>query len=123
MWKAAHSAAVQSDETDLMYSMGLSIDSKGNVSDVLWDGPAFKAGLTPGMQIAAVDDKVFSPKVIEDAIRDAKDSRAAIRLLVKDLGHYQTLDVDYHGGLQYPHLERVKGTPDYLDQIAKPLKG
>ncbi|TAM94001.1 MAG: M61 family peptidase [Rhodanobacteraceae bacterium] len=122
MWKAAHSAAVRSDETDLMYSMGLSIDGKGNVSDVLWDGPAFKAGLTPGMQITAVDDKVFSPKVIEDAIKGAKDSSAAIRLLVKDLGHYQTLDVDYHGGLQYPHLERVKGAPDYLDQIARPLK-
>lgn len=123
MWKAAHSAAVQSDETDLMYSIGLSVDSKGNVSDVLWDGPAFKAGVTPGMQIAAVDGKVYSPKVIEDAIKDAKVSRAVIRLLVKDPGHYQTLDVDYHGGLQYPHLERVKDAQDYLDQIARPLKG
>jgi hypothetical protein len=25
--------------------------------------------------------------------------------------------VDYHGGPQYPHLERIAGTPDYLDQI------
>jgi hypothetical protein len=25
--------------------------------------------------------------------------------------------VDYHGGLQYPHLVRVPGTPDYLSQI------
>lgn len=25
--------------------------------------------------------------------------------------------VDYYGGLQYPHLVRVNGTPDYLDEI------
>jgi hypothetical protein len=25
--------------------------------------------------------------------------------------------VDYHEGLQYPHLVRVKGTPDYLSEI------
>ncbi len=30
-------------------------------------------------------------------------------------------DIDYHDGERYPVLERVDGTPDYLDDITKPL--
>ena len=29
--------------------------------------------------------------------------------------------IDYHDGERYPVLERVEGTPDYLDDITKPL--
>jgi len=25
--------------------------------------------------------------------------------------------LDYHGGLRYPHLERIQGQPDYLTPI------
>jgi hypothetical protein len=28
--------------------------------------------------------------------------------------------VDYHGGLRFPHLERVESQPDLLSDIAKP---
>jgi hypothetical protein len=31
------------------------------------------------------------------------------------------LALDYHDGLRYPHLERVEGTPDRLDDILKPM--
>lgn len=41
---------------------------------------------------------------------------------MKNLDYYRTYAVDYHGGLQYPHLQRVKTRPDYLDQIISPLK-
>lgn len=107
---------------DAMYSAGFSAGSQGNVRDVLWNGPAFKAGLTPGMQITAVDGKSFTPAALKSAIERARDSKAAIELLVKNVGQYETLDVDYDGGLRYPHLERLKGTPDYLDRIIVPLK-
>lgn len=122
MWKAAASAFEKFLGTNAMYSIGLSVGSKGNTIDVLWDGPAFKAGLIPGMTVAAVDGNAFTPDVLKNAIKDAKYSGAPIKLLVKNVTQYETLDVDYHGGLQFPHLERVKGTADYLDQIATPLK-
>jgi len=32
-------------------------------------------------------------------------------------GEYKTIPVDYHDGLQYPHLVRINGTADYLDEI------
>jgi len=30
------------------------------------------------------------------------------------------LRIDYHGGLRYPHLERITGAPDVLTAIAAP---
>ncbi|MGH8126438.1 MAG: M61 family metallopeptidase, partial [Rhodanobacteraceae bacterium] len=105
-----------------MYSAGFSAGSKGNVRDVLWNGPAFKAGLTPGMQIIAVDGKLFSSAALQAAIKRAHGSKASIKLLVKNVGQIETLNVDYHGGPRYPHLQRLKGTPDYLGQIVAPLK-
>jgi hypothetical protein len=38
-------------------------------------------------------------------------------VLLKYQGEYKTVAVDYHGGPQYPHLVRLEGTPDYLDEI------
>jgi len=30
--------------------------------------------------------------------------------------------VNYHGGLRYPHLERLPGTPALLDDLLAPRK-
>ncbi|MDA3915077.1 peptidase M61, partial [Oleiagrimonas sp.] len=103
--------------TDLTYSIGIRVNQKGQMRDVLWNSPAFKAGLAPAMTIVAVDGKDFSPDVLERAVTAAKTGKAPIKLLVKDFNEYRTLDIDYHGGLQYPHLERIKGRPDYLSQV------
>jgi len=46
----------------------------------------------------------------------------AITLLVRDGNHYRDIKIDYHGGLRYPHLERMAGTPDRLADILAPLK-
>lgn len=51
------------------------------------------------------------------AVRNAKHSSAPIQLLVKRGDHYEALAVSYHGGLRYPHLERVAGAPALLDAI------
>jgi hypothetical protein len=45
-----------------------------------------------------------------------------LKLLVKRGEEFQTVDVDYHGGLRYPKLDRVEGTPDRLDAILAPSK-
>jgi predicted metalloprotease with PDZ domain len=108
--------------TDLTYSLGIAVSSKGGMRDVLWNSPAFKAGLAPSMTIVAVNGKDFSAQVIKDAITAAKDDKAPIKLLVKDFNAYRTISVDYHGGLQYPSLVRIKGKPDYLSQVLAPLK-
>jgi predicted metalloprotease with PDZ domain len=118
--KAIKSLESRRHFTDLTYSLGVSIGKDGAIGDVLWDGPAFKAGLSPGMKIVAVNGKEFSGDAIKDAVTAAaKDKSAPVELLVKNFDEYQTLKVPYHDGLKYPHLERVKGQPDHLSELLK----
>lgn len=72
------------------------------------------------MTIVAVNGVQFDGDALKDAVTDAKTSQAPIELLVKDFDQYRTLKVDYHGGLKYPHLVRIKGQKDYLSQVLKP---
>lgn len=102
---------------DFTYSIGLSADKEGKVGDVRWDGPAFNAGVGSGMTLVAVNDVEYSKDALEDAIKAAKDDKAPIRLMVKEFDRYRTIPVDYHGGLRYPHLERIEGKADYLTPI------
>jgi predicted metalloprotease with PDZ domain len=104
------------------WSIGLTMNDNGQINDVRWDGPAFKAGVSTGATVVAVNGQNYSTDVLKSAITAAKDSSAPIQLLLKYQGGYRTVSVDYHGGLQYPHLVRVEGTPDYLDEIIAPRK-
>ena len=99
------------------WSIGLTMNDKSQVNDVRWDGPAFKAGVSTGATLVAVNGKDYSTDVLKEAITAAKDSQTPIQLLLKYQGGFRTVAVDYHGGLHYPHLVRVEGTPDYLSQI------
>ncbi len=104
-----------------MYSIGFKVTDAGKITGVLWNGPAFVAGLAPGMTLAAVNGVAYEPGVLTQAITAAKMDKGPIKLLVKNHSWYATYNVDYHGGLKYPHLKRIKGTPDNLDQIISPL--
>jgi predicted metalloprotease with PDZ domain len=103
-----------------IHSIGFNADKAGKVTEVRWDGPAFDAGVGTGMTVVAVNDLEYDNDAMEEAIRAAKDGKAPIRLLVKEFDRYRTIDVDYHGGLRYPHLQRIEGTPDYLTKIFSP---
>ncbi|HET7587918.1 MAG TPA: peptidase M61 [Gammaproteobacteria bacterium] len=106
----------------LTYSLGISVDKDGEMRDVLWNSPAFKAGLAPGMVIKGVNGLTFSTDALKDAVIEAEKSKAPIKLLVTDFDEYRTISIDYHDGLKYPHLKRIKGQPDYLSQVITPLK-
>jgi predicted metalloprotease with PDZ domain len=105
---------------DLTYSLGIVSASDGRLADVLWDGPGYKNGLTVGTQIIAVDGVSFDVDRLKDAIKNAKNSDAAIELLVKNGDRYRTVRIDYHDGLRYPRLERDATTPARLDLILTP---
>jgi predicted metalloprotease with PDZ domain len=106
---------------NLAYSLGLSASPSGNIYDVQWNGPAFNAGLVPGLTIVAVNGKDYSPDALKDAVAAAKSDKAPIALLVKNVDVYSTINVDYHGGLKYPHLVRAAGK-DLLTVITTPRK-
>lgn len=105
-----------------LYSIGLSLQRTGRIAEVTWEGPAFVAGLAPGMLIVAVNGRAYTAVVLREAIRQAKgDAEAAkLELLVRKGDLYQTVALDYREGLRYPKLERTDGTDDRLGAILRP---
>jgi len=107
-------------EVNLSFSLGLTLDKEGTVTDVIWDGPAFAAGLTVGTKIVAVNGEAYDADGLKDAIREGKTSNATLEFLVKDNDRFRPVRIDYHGGPRYPHLERTDAAPARLDQILAP---
>jgi predicted metalloprotease with PDZ domain len=97
-------------------------EKPGSIGIVVWDSPAFKAGMTPEMQLQAVNDEAFSLPNLRAAILAAEKNNEPIKLLVKRDGEFTTLMVNYHSGLRFPHLERVESTPNRLDAILAPVE-
>jgi predicted metalloprotease with PDZ domain len=106
--------------TDLSYSIGFAIDRMGMLIDVMWNGPAFNAGATVGAQIVAVNGMTYNADDLKDTITNAKTDPAPIQLLLKRGDRYETIAINYHGGLRYPHLERLPNTPALLDALLSP---
>jgi len=106
--------------TSLTHSIGLSVDREGEIKEVLWNGPAFKAGLAPASRIVAVDEVAFDIDRFKAAIKAAQQTSAPISLIVREGERFRTVLLDYHGGLRYPHLERDPSRPDLLEAIFAP---
>jgi len=100
------------------FSIGLEIDTKdSSVASVVWDGPAFRARLTEGDVILAVNGDAYDSQTLEDAIRRSKGNQTPIELIVRNGEHFKLVSIDYHDGLRYPHLQRDASTPARLDDI------
>ncbi len=108
--------------TSFATSLGFTVGSDGELGNVWWNSPAFKAGITPDMHLIAVNGEAYTVPVLRAAIVEAEKGKTPIKLLLKRDDQFQSVDLDYHDGLRYPSLERVQGTDDRLDTILAPLK-
>ncbi len=99
------------------FSLGVVVGKEGALRSVVWDSPAFRAGLTQGMQLLAVGGRPYADDVLADAITEAKGAQEPIELIVKTADRYKVVRIDYHGGLRYPHLVRDPQVPARLDEI------
>ncbi|MCQ8240604.1 peptidase M61 [Acetobacteraceae bacterium KSS12] len=106
--------------TDFAFSLGLSLTSDGTMQAVIWNSPAFRAGLAVGTRIVAVDGLAFAMDDLKQAVRVAKTHPAPIELLVRSGNRFRTVRIDYHDGLRYPHLSRIDNTADLLDAALSP---
>jgi predicted metalloprotease with PDZ domain len=129
-WKLVHTSVptetFRQDEeeagaSNLDDSLGLRIDAKGGVRSVQWNGPAFRAGLSPGARVIKVNGKPFSTALLLAAV-DASGSQP-LRLEFEYGGRAKTVSIPYSGGLRYPHLERIAGTPDWLSPLLQARQG
>ncbi|HJT99515.1 MAG TPA: peptidase M61 [Rhodanobacteraceae bacterium] len=107
---------------DYAASIGITVSTKdGKLSDVRWNGPAFKAGVASGGTLVAINGREFSAERLKDAVA-ATAKGTPIELLVKSGELYRTFKLDYRDGLKYPHLERIAGSPDRLTAILSARK-
>ena len=106
---------------DFSFTVGMTVSDDGTVGDVIHDGPAYKAGIGPGMKIVAVNGAQYTSDGMRAAIDAAKSATAPIQSIVANGAQFTTVSVDYHGGLRYPHIERDAARPDYLSAITHAL--
>ena len=115
---ARHSDAARG-VTSLHFSLGLVAAADGTLQEVLWESPAFEAGLAVGAQIVAVNGRAYAGEELTQAVVDAALGRA-IELLVKRGRTHRAVSIEYRGGLRYPHLRPVAGARKRLDEILAP---
>jgi predicted metalloprotease with PDZ domain len=101
---------------NLQYSLGLNVETDGDVALSHWGMPAFDAGVVRGATIVAVNGEAFSADRIKRALTAAKDG-TAINLLVKRGERYLEVPIRYTGGLRYPWLEPVRSGEQPLDRL------
>jgi predicted metalloprotease with PDZ domain len=109
--------------SDFMFSLGCNVSLReyGQVTEVLWGGPAYQVGLTAGTVLVAVNGREYRPERLREAIVTARNTHAPIELIVKNLDRYRVVHIPYYEGLKYPHLERLdKAAQDRLTAIMKP---
>jgi predicted metalloprotease with PDZ domain len=112
--------AEKSGTINVTYSVGLSIAKDGEVAQVIWDSPAFKAGIDVGTVIQAVNDTAYSGDAMKAAIVNAQTSKQPIRLLLKNGPRYREVAIDYHGGPRYPRLQKTGTGESGLDRLLAP---
>ncbi|MGQ2991980.1 M61 family metallopeptidase [Brevundimonas sp.] len=103
---------------DFQYSLGFTLSGTTNrLSNIRWGSPAFEAGVGAGWDLVAVNDVAATPERLRDAVTAAKGTETPVTLLLKSGDRFRTVALPYHGGLRYPRLERIEGTPDRLGAI------
>ncbi|UAK25540.1 M61 family metallopeptidase [Sphingomonas nostoxanthinifaciens] len=103
---------------DLTYSIGAVVGDDGRVESVAWDGPAFRAGLTPGMRLLAIGASPFSIDALRQAVSKTPSSPLILTAGTDHTG--RKITVVYDGGLRYPKLERLEGVTDRLSTLLAP---
>src|SRR6188768_2219 len=103
----------------LLFSIGLNVGSDGRVREVLWESPAFDAGVTAGAQLIAVNGRAFTADELKQAVVYA-ESGNPIELVIKSGARVRTTALRYHDGLRHPYLEPIPGTRSRLDEIYAP---
>ena len=119
-WAETPSEFARADDSewkndDFAYSLGLNLKRDGKVEAVLWGSPAFEAGLSRAVTVVAVNNQAYKSERLSAAISANKSGTAPLELLLREGDRYRQVKIDYRGGLRYPRLSRIEGSPERLD--------
>jgi hypothetical protein len=68
-----------------------------------------------------VAGRQFSMEQLGRAVENSRSEPGPIVMVALNTGYIERHEIPYRGGLRGPHLRRTESTPDYLDEILKPL--
>ena len=102
---------------DLSYSLGLTIGKRALVKDVRWGSPAYLAGISAGATVIAIDGNKYSDDDLRRVVTAGKGGSAPVALLIEQNDRFRTAEVQWNGGLRYPHLERTGKGPSSFDAL------
>ncbi|HTE18433.1 MAG TPA: peptidase M61, partial [Armatimonadota bacterium] len=105
--------------TNMRFSIGVAVGTDGTLQEVIWEGPAFHAGLVAGAKLLAVNGRAFDIVGLQQAITDAEQS-GLVDLLVQRGKRLGGAVIRYGDGHRYPHLEPIEGVRRRLDEIHAP---
>jgi predicted metalloprotease with PDZ domain len=112
--------------TSLGFSIGSPLGDNSEhpraVGNVWWNSPAFRAGVTPDMELVAVNGTAYTVAVLRKAILAAEHDDKPIAIDFMRGNRLKRIAIDYHNGLRIPSLRRVDGMPERLDDILAPSK-
>ena len=111
---------LESEVSDLTYSLGLTVAANGMVRSIAWGGPAYRAGIGPKTKIIAVGGAPFTSERLIEAVRHAVE--APVSLTFEQDDRSQTRTLEYRGTLRYPRLERIAQQPDRLATLLAPRR-
>jgi predicted metalloprotease with PDZ domain len=101
---------------NLRFSIGLSVGDDGTLQEVIWEGPAYRAGLVAGAKLTRVNAEPFTPDRLKIAISEA-EHRGGLDVTVQRGARQRTVAIAYGGGHRYPHLKPIEGARPRLDEI------
>lgn len=107
----------EGEVSNLDDSIGVQIEDDGRVASVRWKGPAFRAGLAPGSRVTQINGQPFSTPALLAAV--AASATQPLTIEFKAGVQRKTAMIAYAGGLRYPRLERIPGTPDRLSALLR----
>jgi len=102
-----------SKRIDKTFSLGILFRDNGKIDDLTPGTAAANAGLTPGMEVTSINGRKWSADALHEEIAAGKP----IEMIAGFGEHVATYRIDYKGGEQYPHLERIEGKADVLGAI------
>lgn len=110
-------ADAAAEAESLRFSLGLAVSAEGLVKEVIWESPAFDAGLTSGCVLLSVNGRSFSVDEPKKAVVRAEDRSPPIELMRKRGKHHALVTLRYREGLRYPQLEPIPDARRRLDAI------
>jgi predicted metalloprotease with PDZ domain len=103
-----------------LHSLGLNFSNDGRITDVVPGMAGDRARLAPGLKVMGINNRLFTPRRLQDALADSVADRK-IELMLLEGDRFRTLVLEYADGPRYLELVRDDSKPDLLADILKPI--